>query len=59
MMVAAHPRDLEAAQRAGLRTPMCAAARVTAWTGRQETGPHAGFDVTAGDFSILPSRLGA
>jgi hypothetical protein len=26
--------------------------------GRQETGPHAVFDVTAGDFLDLATRLG-
>ncbi|MEP6739685.1 MAG: haloacid dehalogenase type II [Caldimonas sp.] len=59
LMVAAHPSDLEAAQRAGLRT---------AYVPRPlEYGPHGHgeavggrrFDLVAADFSALATQLGA
>src|SRR2546421_97640 len=59
MMVAAHPRDLEAAQRAGLKTAYVPRPLEYGLDGRQETGPHAVFDVTAGDFLDLAVKLGA
>src|SRR5438874_1846473 len=59
MMVAAHPRDLEAAQRVGLKTAYVPRPLEYGLDGRQETGPHAVFDVTAGDFLDLAVKLGA
>jgi 2-haloacid dehalogenase len=58
MMVAAHPRDLEAAQRVGLKTAYVPRPLEYGLDARQETGPHAVFDVSAGDFLDLASRLG-
>jgi len=59
MMVAAHPRDLEAAQRTGLKTAYVPRPLEYGLDARQETGPHAVFDVTAGDFLDLAVKLSA
>ena len=59
MMVAAHPRDLEAAQRVGLKAAYVPRPLEYGPEGRQETGPHAVFDVAAGDFLDLAVKLGA
>ncbi|HXM82212.1 MAG TPA: haloacid dehalogenase type II [Burkholderiales bacterium] len=59
MMVAAHPRDLEAAQRVGLKTAYVPRPLEYGLDAKQETGPHAVFDVTAEDFLDLAVKLGA
>src|SRR3989442_4786269 len=58
MIVAAHPRDLEAGQRVGLKTGYVPRPVAYGLDGRHETGPHAVVDVTAGDVLGHPSRLG-
>ncbi len=59
MMVAAHPSDLVAAQRAGLRTAYVP--RPLEWGEGGIVAPvgDAVFDITAADFNALATRLGA
>ena len=59
LMVAAHPSDLVAAQRAGLRTAYVP--RPLEWgpDGYREPVGSARFDVTAADFVELAAKLGA
>lgn len=59
LMVAAHPSDLVAAQRAGLRTAYVP--RPLEWgpDGYREPVVNAGFDVIAADFVELAAKLGA
>jgi 2-haloacid dehalogenase len=59
MMVAAHPSDLVAAQRAGLRTAYVS--RPLEWGpgGYREPLGSASFDVIADDFAELAAKLGA
>ena len=59
MMVAAHPSDLVAAQRAGLRTAYVS--RPLEWGpgGYREPLGSASFDVVADDFADLAAKLGA
>jgi 2-haloacid dehalogenase len=58
MMVAAHPRDLEAAQRVGLKTAYVPRPLEHGPHTRLET-PQASFDVSATDFLDLAAQLGA
>ena len=59
LMVAAHPSDLVAAQRAGLRTAYVP--RPLEWgpDGYREPVVNAGFDLVAADFVELAAKLGA
>jgi 2-haloacid dehalogenase len=59
MMVAAHPGDLAAAQRAGLRTAYVPRPREWGDAGTLEPVGDAVFDITAADFNALAARLGA
>lgn len=59
MMVAAHPSDLQAAQRAGLKTAYVPRPLEHGPGGRQHPGAAAGFDVVAEDFVDLAAKLGA
>jgi len=59
MMVAAHPSDLLAAQRAGLRTAYVARPLEWGAGGYREPFGDARFDVLADDFLDLAARLGA
>lgn len=58
MMVAAHPGDLVAAQRAGLRTAYVARPLEWGEGGYREPVGDAVFDITAADFNALASALG-
>jgi 2-haloacid dehalogenase len=58
MMVAAHPHDLEAAARVGLRTAYVPRP-LEHGTGRKLEPPRSAFDVTATDFLDLAAKLGA
>jgi 2-haloacid dehalogenase len=59
MMVAAHKNDLRAAKQAGLRTAFVPRPLEFGPVGAADTGPDAGFDVTARDFLDLADKLGA
>jgi 2-haloacid dehalogenase len=59
MMVAAHPSDLVAAQRAGLRTAYVPRPLERGEGGPMEPVGDAVFDITAADFNALAIRLGA
>lgn len=59
MMVAAHPSDLVAAQRAGLRTAYVPRPLERGPGGAMEPVGEAVFDITAADFNALADRLGA
>ena len=59
MMVAAHPSDLVAAQRAGLRTAYVPRPQEWGAGGYREPVGDALFDITATDFNALADRLGA
>ena len=59
MMVAAHPSDLVAAQRAGLRTAYVPRPLERGEGGWMEPVGDAVFDHTAADFNALAARLGA
>jgi 2-haloacid dehalogenase len=59
MMVAAHPSDLVAAQRAGLRTAYVPRPTERGEGGYREPVGDAVFDITATDFNALASQLGA
>ncbi|MEP7297997.1 MAG: haloacid dehalogenase type II [Burkholderiales bacterium] len=59
MMVAAHPSDLIAAQRAGLRTAYVPRPLEWGEGGYREPVGDAVFDITATDFDALAIRLGA
>ena len=59
MMVAAHPSDLVAAQRAGLRTAYVPRPLERGEGGPMEPVGDAVFDITAADFSALAAQLGA
>jgi len=59
MMVAAHKSDLRAAKQAGLRTAFVPRPLEFGPTGTADTGPDAGFDVSARDFLDLADKLGA
>lgn len=58
MMVAAHPFDLVAAQRAGLRTAYVPRPDEYGRGGRMEPVGDAVFDITASDFGDLARQLG-
>jgi len=59
MMVAAHPSDLVAAQRAGLRTAYVSRPLEWGSGGYREPLGSASFDVIADDFAELAAKLGA
>ena len=59
LMVAAHPSDLVAAQRAGLRTAYVSRPLEWGLGGYREAVGSARFDVTADDFVHLAAKLGA
>ena len=59
LMVAAHPGDLVAAQRAGLRTAYVPRPLEWGAGGYREPVGDAVFDVTAADFNALAAHLGA
>ena len=59
LMVAAHPSDLVAAQRAGLRTAYVPRPLERGEGGAMEPVGDAVFDITAADFNALAARLGA
>ena len=59
MLVAAHPSDLAAAQRAGLRTGYVPRPLEYGPAGGGEPVGGLSFDLTASDFSELAARLGA
>jgi len=59
LMVAAHPSDLVAAQRAGLRTAYVPRPLERGEGGWMEPVGDAMFDYTAPDFNVLASQLGA
>ena len=59
MMVAAHPPDLQAAQRAGLRTAYVARPLEHGAAHRAEPAGAHSFDVVAADFLDLAAKLGA
>ena len=59
MMVAAHPSDLAAAQRAGLRTAYVPRPLERDEGGAMEPVGDVVFDITAADFNALAARLGA
>ena len=59
MMVAAHPSDIVAAQRAGLRTAYVPRPQEWGAGGYREPVGDALFDITATDFNALADRLGA
>jgi 2-haloacid dehalogenase len=59
MMVAAHKSDLRAAHQAGLRTAFVPRPLEFGPAGAADTGPDTSFDVTAGDFLDLATKLGA
>ena len=59
LMVAAHPSDLAAAQRAGLRTAHVPRPLEWGEGGHREPVGDAVFDITAADFNALAARLGA
>ena len=59
MMVAAHPGDLVAAQRAGLRTAYVPRPLEWGAGGYREPVVDAVFEITAADFNALAARLGA
>jgi 2-haloacid dehalogenase len=58
LMVAAHPSDLVAARRAGLRTAYVPRPLEWGEGGYREPVGDAVFDITAADFNALASRLG-
>jgi 2-haloacid dehalogenase len=58
MMVAAHPHDLEAAARVGLKTAYVPRP-LEHGSGRKLEAPKSAFDVTAADFLELAAKLGA
>ena len=58
LMVAAHPSDLVAAQRAGLRTAYVPRPLEWGEGGYREPVGDAVFDITAADFNALASQLG-
>jgi 2-haloacid dehalogenase len=59
MMVAAHPSDLVAAQRAGLRAAYVPRPLERGAGGAMEPVGDAVFDITAADFNALADHLGA
>ena len=59
MMVAAHPPDLQGAQRAGLKTAYVPRPLEHGAERRAAHGDGAGFDVVASDFLDLAAKLGA
>lgn len=59
MMVAAHPGDLRAAQKVGLRTGYVPRPLERGPEGRFQPAPETEFDVTAIDFLDLATKLGA
>ena len=59
MMVAAHPPDLQAASRAGLKTAYVPRPLEHGAERRAAHGDGAGFDVVASDFLDLAAKLGA
>jgi len=59
LMVAAHPSDLVAAQRAGLRTAHVPRPLEWGEGGHREPVGDTVFDITAADFNALAARLGA